>query len=157
MRWWVVLHVVIAFGFVAGLIGRNITLAKARATDDLGQVRALVGLATRFERLLVIPGSFAVLVAGLIAMVAQGRSLTGPRNGWLLVSLVLFVALFAFVPTVFLPRGKVFDAALEDATVKGTMTPELQRAFADPVVAFARNAELVVVVVIIALMVAKPF
>jgi len=50
-----------------------------------------------------------------------------------------------------------FDAALEDATAKGTMTPELQRAFADPVVAFARNAELVVVVVIIALMVAKPF
>ena len=28
MRWWVVLHVVIAFGFVAGLIGRDITLAK---------------------------------------------------------------------------------------------------------------------------------
>ena len=81
MRWWVVLHVVIAFGFVAGLIGRNITLAKARATDDLGQVGTLVGLATRFERLLVIPGSFAVLVSGLIAMVAQGRSLTGPRNG----------------------------------------------------------------------------
>jgi hypothetical protein len=67
------------------------------------------------------------------------------------------VALFAFVPTVFLPRGKVFEAALEDATAKGTMTPELQRAFADPVVAFARNAELVAVVVIIALMVAKPF
>ena len=38
MRWWVVLHVVIAFGFVAGLIGRNITLAKARSIDDLGQV-----------------------------------------------------------------------------------------------------------------------
>ena len=56
MRWWVVLHVVIAFGFVAGLIGRNITLAKARSTDDLGQVRVLVGLATRFEKLLVIPG-----------------------------------------------------------------------------------------------------
>ena len=106
MRWWVVLHVVIAFGFVAGLIGRDITLAKARSTDDLGQVGALVGLASRFEKLLVIPGSFAVLVAGLIAMVAQGRSLTGPRNGWLVVSLVLFVALFALVPTVFLPRAR---------------------------------------------------
>jgi hypothetical protein len=36
------------------------------------------------------------------------------------------------------------------------VTPELTQAFRDPAVAFARNAELVVVAVIIGLMVLKP-
>jgi hypothetical protein len=37
------------------------------------------------------------------------------------------------------------------------VTPELTQAFRDPAVAFARNAELVVVAVVIGLMVLKPF
>jgi hypothetical protein len=36
-RWVVLLHVAVAFWFVAGLIGRNLTLARARSTDQVGR------------------------------------------------------------------------------------------------------------------------
>jgi hypothetical protein len=156
-RWVVLLHVAVAFWFVAGLVGRNLTLARARASDLLGSAAALVELAGRFERLMVIPGSFAVLVLGLLAAWATDRPFTGPGNGWLLASLLLYVPLFAMVPLVFLPRGRVFDRALADARRQDAVTPDLARAFRDPVVAAARGLELVVVVVILTLMVVKPF
>ena len=86
-RWVVLVHVAVAFWFVAGLVGRDLTLARARASDQLGPAAALVELAGRFERLMVIPGSFAVLVLGLLAAWATDRPFTGPGNGWLLASL----------------------------------------------------------------------
>ena len=153
----VLLHVAVAFWFVAGLIGRNVALGRARFSDQLGVVAELVQLAGRFERLMVIPGSFAVLLLGLLAAWAQGRPLAGSGNGWLLASLILYVALMAQVPLVFRPRGRVFDRALEDAERLGRVTPALASAFRDPVVATARNLELVGVAVILALMVTKPF
>ena len=65
-RWVVLLHVAVAFWFVAGLIGRNLTLARARSRQQVRLVAELVGLAGRFERLMVVPGSFAVLLLGLV-------------------------------------------------------------------------------------------
>jgi hypothetical protein len=156
-RWVVLLHVAVAFWFVAGLIGRNLALARARSRRQVGLVEELVELAGGFERLMVIPGSFAVLLLGLLAAWAQGRPLAGAGNGWLLVSLLLYVPLFAMVPLVFLPRGRVFDRALADARERGAVTPALTSALRDPVVAAARTLELVVVAVILALMVVKPF
>jgi hypothetical protein len=153
----VLLHVAVAFWFVAGLIGRNVALGRARFGGQLEVVAELVQLAGRFERLMVIPGSFAVLLLGLLAAWAQGRPLAGSGNGWLLVSLILYVALMAQVPLVFRPRGRVFDRALEDAERQGRVTPALASAFRDPLVATARNLELVGVAVILALMVTKPF
>jgi hypothetical protein len=35
-EWVVLLHVAIAFWFVAGMLGRNVTMAKARSATDLG-------------------------------------------------------------------------------------------------------------------------
>jgi hypothetical protein len=50
-----------------------------------------------------------------------------------------------------------FAAALADATERGIVTPELRAAFADRLVAAARTYEVVVIVVVVALMVLKPF
>jgi uncharacterized membrane protein len=104
-RWVELLHVGVAFWFVAGLLGRNLTLSRARASERLESVVDLVGLARRFDRLLVIPGSAAVVLLGLLTALAQHRPLAGPGNGWLLASLLLAVALFALVPLVFVPRA----------------------------------------------------
>jgi uncharacterized membrane protein len=100
--------------------------------------------------------SIAVLVFGLLAMVAGDLSV-GSDNGWLAASLALYVALGLLVPIVFLPRGRVFDAALADARQRGEVTPALTEAFLDSAVSFARHAELIIVAVIIGLMVLKPF
>ena len=156
-EWVVLFHVAVAFWFVGGLIGRNVTLAKARASTEIVVVGELTELAGRFERFMVIPGSAAVLVAGLLAVWVEDRPLAGPGNGWLLLSLVLYLTLIPLVPLVFLPRGRVFERALAEATERGEVTPELGVAFRDPAVAAARIYEVIVVALIILLMVVKPF
>ena len=157
MRWIVLLHVATAFGLIAGTVGRNLSLARARNSADIRVVVALVDLAGSFERWMVIPGSFAVLAAGVWAALAEGLSFTASGNRWLLISTVLFVALFLLVPAVFVPRGKVFDAALTEAKSQGVVTPALTEAFRDPAVTFARSAEAAIVAIIVVLMVVKPF
>ncbi|MGZ4132390.1 MAG: DUF2269 family protein [Actinomycetota bacterium] len=154
---WKLLHVLSGFWFVAGLVGRTATIGQARRESDVGRIEALMGAAGRFEKLMVIPGSAAVLVLGLVTMVAQGRSLLGEGERWLLTALVLYLAVMALVPTILLPRGKAFEVAFEEAKGAGEVTPALTAAFADPMVALARRAELVLVAVVIGLMVLKPF
>jgi hypothetical protein len=64
-----------------------------------------VDLSGRFERLMVIPGSFGVVAAGLLAW-AEGQPLAGTDDWWLLTSLILFVGLGVLVPTVFPPEAR---------------------------------------------------
>lgn len=154
MDWVVLLHVLTAFAFVAGLVGRDVAIAQARRSNDLASITTLLVVANRFDSIVKV-GSIAVLVFGVIAMVVGDLSLAD--NGWLVASIALFVAVGLLVPTVFLPRGKVFERALADARRRGDVTPELTAAFRDRAVSLARNAELVIVVVIIGLMVLKPF
>ena len=66
------------------------------------------------------------------------------------------MSLGLLVPTIFLPRGRRFGAALEHTRAVGTVTPELRAAFADPVVAAAHTYEALAVAIIVALMVLKP-
>lgn len=155
MEWWVLLHVATAFWFVAGLAGRDVSMTRASRATDIASVQAITGVAGVFDRFFVVPGSIAVLVAGLIAMVATDTTL-GDQT-WLLIALILFLTMIPLVPLVFLPRRKVFDAALGEAVAAGAVTPGLRAAFADPVVAGARWYERIVVAVVIVLMVTKPF
>jgi len=152
----VFLHVVAAVAFIAGLIGRGIVLARARRATEIGQIDTLVAVAGPFERIVIV-GSIAVLVLGLLAMWARHVPFFEDGFWWLPVSLLLFLSILPLVPLVFLPRGKVFEAALDDARERGEVTPELGAAFADPAVAFARRYEAAAVAVILALMVLKPF
>lgn len=155
MEWWVLVHVATAFWFVAGLAGRDVSMRRAARAADIASVEAIAGVAGVFDRFFVVPGSIAVLVAGLIAMVATHLTLGGQT--WLLVALVLFLTMIPLVPLVFLPRGKVFDEALAEAVAAGAVTPGLRAALADGAVNAARWYERIVVAVIIVLMVTKPF
>src|SRR6478672_7834725 len=155
MEWWVLLHVATAFWFVAGLAGRDVSITRAARATDIASVQALIGAADVFDRFFVIPGSIAVLVAGLIAMAATHLRLADET--WLLVALILLLSIIPLVPLVFLPRGKVFEAALGDAVTVGEVTPALRAAFADRAVAGARWYERIVIAVVIILMVTKPF
>jgi len=106
---------------------------------------------------MVQPGSFAVPLAGLAAAFAKGLPWTGSGNWWLLTSLVLFLSLAPMIPLIYLPRGRIFEAALVSARESGEVTPELRAAFGDSLVSFARIYELAVVGIVLALMVTKPF
>jgi hypothetical protein len=151
------LHVASAFWFVTGLIGRDIVLARARRSTDLVKVRTFLEASDPFERFMVIPGSAAVLVLGVLTWWAEKLPLWSTGTKWLPVSLLVFATSMPLVPLVFLPRAKGFEAALASAVETGGVTPELTAAFRDPIVAGARWYELAVVAVVVLLMVTKPF
>lgn len=155
------LHVLVGFALVTGIVGRDVTLRRAARATDLGAIHALLDVAGVFERVFVRPASALVLVFGLGTAWLQGTpilgTLAGGSSNWLLVSLLLFVGIALLVPLVFLPRGRAFEAALADANARGHVTPALSAAFRDPAVERARLAEAIGLLVVIALMVLKPF
>lgn len=153
-------HALTGAVFLGALIGRWIVLGLAERADSIGGMQVLTRAARPFERL-VIWTSALVLVLGVVAAIGQGRPFLGPLQGapvdWLFVSLVLFLSVLPLVRLVFLPRGRVFDVAMEDAVTRGELTGELVRAWRDPVVRAAHLYELGVVTLVFVLMVLKPF
>ena len=150
------IHVGIAFAFVAGLIGRWVLLTRAARADDPETAFELSEAAGPFEWL-VIRGGPAILIAGLLTAWAQGYPWLGLTTGWMLASLVLLLSPLPFVPLVFIPRGERFAEEMAAARTQGVMTPGLRAAFADPMVALARRWEFGSVSLVVALMVLKPF
>jgi len=155
MTFWLLCHIASAFWFVAGLAGRDVTLVRARAASAIGTIKALCDTAGVFDRVMVIPGSIAVLVFGLLAAFTGHWSFAD--NEWLLAALILYLSSIPLVPLVFLPKGKVFETAMAEAVSAGEPTPALRDALADRAVWAARWYERAVVAVIVVIMVTKPF
>ena len=65
------LHVVAAFWYVTGLIGRDGVLGGARRSDDLDRVRTLLDASGPFDRAMVIPGSIGVVILGVLTWWAE--------------------------------------------------------------------------------------
>ena len=155
------LHLSSAIVFVGGLFARQAVRSLTHRSSDIGAIITLTQAAGTVERLMVIPGNILAIVFGvLLAILTRSPllgSIQGPYRNWLLVSILILAALLPLVPFVFLPRGKVFEAALREATAKGSLTPELRNQMADPVVRWAHRAEMVGVTLIVVLMVFKPF
>jgi hypothetical protein len=125
-------------------------------------IRALLQASDFFERWAVIPVSLLVLVFGLVITWMQKWPLFGFLQGaasnWLLVSTVLFIGLSVFIaPLRLIDRRRKRARALEQSLAQGVITPELTAALHDRVVNRFRTVELSLLVVIIVLMVTKPF
>ena len=155
------LHVFSAIWFAGGLFARQRVRQVARKAEDVQLFANLSQAAGRIESAMVIPGSMAVFVIGVILALIAGYPILGFLQGasqnWLLVANILLITAMGLVPTVFLPRGKKFEPVLQGALAKGRVTPELRLAMDDPVVKLAHLYEQVAVIVVVALMVLKPF
>lgn len=155
-------HVLAAFWFVGGLIGRDFAFWQAGHAANVQAVQALLHISDFFERYAVIPVSMVVFVFGLIVTFLQKWPLLGFLQGshvnWLLVSFILYLGIsLAIGPLKLVPRRKQRARALEEALTQGRITSELMAALHDKVVVQFRMVELGIVIVIIILMVAKPF
>jgi hypothetical protein len=155
------LHVFTAFWFITGIVGRQLTRNQARRAADIHDFITLSDLAARFEQLMVIPGNLTVIILGVVVALLGKWPILGFLQGasqnWLLVSNLFLIAGFFLVPLVFLPRGKLFAATLLDAQKVNRITPELTTALDDPIVRLAHWGELILIGLVIALMVLKPF
>jgi hypothetical protein len=151
------IHVLVGFGLVAGLIGRWALQRRASRAQDPATAFEIVEAAPMFEKLVVLGGP-ALIVAGLASAAAKGYPFLGLTTGWLLLALILSLAFpFVLAPLVYIPASRRISAALADARARGTWTSELAAAFADPRLKVARGYEAAATTAIIALMVLKPF
>jgi predicted integral membrane protein DUF2269 len=154
-------HVLSVFWLVAGIVGRDACWWHARRSADLATLRTIAALAGFFDRRAVQPSTFAVLVTGLAAAGLRGLSLFGFLRGegaaWPLAALLIYLSIIPVIVLVFLPKGRVYRAALAEAESRGELTPRLRAAIADPLVMAARGYEFAMIVVLVFLMVARPF
>ena len=156
------LHVLAAFWLISGVVGRGLAFWQAGRSKDVHAVHALLQISEFFERYAVIPISVAVLVFGLIVTWMQKWPLFGflqrsPSN-WLLVSFILFVGISALIgPLGLAARRKERERALKEALAQESITLRLLAALHDNVVIRFRIVEFIVLVLIIVLMVTKPF
>lgn len=155
------LHVITAFWFIAGLFGRTVVMWQASKNTDISMVKLLVKVSSYFEFWMVRPGSLAVLGFGLVTAWLQRwpllGSLQGIQSNWLLLSTLLYLSGIPIIAFVFIPRGKLFDKVLNAALEQGSVTTDLTAAFHDRAVGIAHAYELITTVIIILLMVMKPF
>jgi len=156
------MHVLAAFWMVSGVVGRDLAFWWAGRATHVQAVHALLRASDFFERYAVIPVSMAVLLFGLIVTWMQKWPLFGFMQGsptnWLLVSFILFVGMSAFIaPLGLVARRRERTRAVEEALAQGTITPALTASLNDRVVNRFRTVELVLTVLIIILMVTKPF
>jgi uncharacterized membrane protein len=155
------LHVLAAFWFIAGILGRQLVRSLARGRDDVHEVASLSATAGKFELLMVIPGNLVVIVLGIVLAWVGGWPifgfLQGAKSNWLLVSNLILLGGIFLVPMIYLPKGKVFDRVLQDALSTGEITPKLKAVLDDRVVKWAHRVESAGMLAIIVLMVLKPF
>ena len=156
------LHVLAAFWMISGVVGRGLAFWQAGKARDVRAVQALLQISEFFERYAVIPLSMAVFLFGLIVTWMRKWPLFGFLQGsssnWLLVSLILFISISAIIaPLGLVARRKERDRALEEALAQGTITLRLLAALNDKIVIRFRIVEFIILVIIISLMVTKPF
>lgn len=155
-----VVHALAGVWLTAALIGRWVTLGQAARADDVAGLHGVLRVSARFERGVIL-SSMAVLLLGIGTAIAQGRPFLGPLQGapvdWLFVSLLVYLSIAPLVPLIFLPRARVFAAALDEASARGAVTDRLRAALRDRVVFVAHVYELAAVLVVFVLMITKPF
>jgi len=146
---------------IGGMFARQLVRGFAQRSADIKTVASLTPVALRIDRTMVIPWSNMILVMGIILALVQQWPifgfLQGATQNWLLVSNILLIIMLALIPTVFIPHNKKVEALLQAALAEGRITPELSAALNDKKNQVAHHAEEIIVLVIAALMVLKPF
>jgi uncharacterized membrane protein len=164
MNWYLIvkyLHILAVAITIGGMFARQLVRGYAKRSSDLKMVASLTPVAIRIDRTMVIPWSTMILVMGIILALMQQWPifgfLQGASQNWLLVSNVLLVIMLALIPAVFIPHNKKVESLLQTAQAEGRVTPELSAALNDKTNQLAHHAEEIIILVIAALMVLKPF
>ncbi len=157
------LHILAAFALVGGEIGRMMAFERAKKATDIKVVAEMMQLFTFFTTKLVSTGGMVTVLLGLITAGMQGGAvlilgfLMGGQINWVLASLALYIIIMVMVFTIAVPRGKAIGAAIGGAMGKGKITPELTAALNDQGLNANFIIQDVLILLIVVLMVLKPF
>ena len=157
------LHILAAFALVGGEIGRMIAFNRAKKATDIKVVAEMMQLFAFFTTKFVSLGGIVTVLLGLITAGKEGGAvlilgfLMGGQINWVLAALVLYIIIMVMVFTIAVPRGKAIGAAIGSAMGQGKITPELTAAINDKTLNTAMIVQDVLILLIIVLMVLKPF
>ena len=155
------LHIVAVIFMIGGIFARQLVRGVARKSDDVKLVASFTQLARRLDSIMVIPGSTATLVLGVLLALIAGFPIFGFVQGatanWLLVSNILLVIVIILVSGVFIPYNKKLALIMQAAVADGRVTSELRAALDTKTQAIAHYFEEIAVLIIAALMTLKPF
>src|SRR5262245_43110366 len=102
----VVVHVLTVLWLVAGVVGRDFCWALAARVKDLDSLRIIAETAGGFERAMVRPATFVVLLTGLFAAWQRGWPILGFLQGggenWVLAALLVYLSIVPVIVFVFL-------------------------------------------------------
>lgn len=164
MNWYLIirfLHILSAIAFIGGILARQLLRSFAEKADDMGNFVALSQAVGRIETFMVIPGNLGVILFGvMLALITDTPILgffQGASKNWLLATIILLVLDVLTIPLIFVQRSKGFDLVLKDAVAHGQMTPQLRAELDNKTIQFMYLAQVILPVVIVVLMVFKPF
>ncbi len=161
MTWYLLLklaHVLCVVVCVSGIIGRSLVRLRIPGATTIQTLQELMALVGRFDEWLVIRGSQATLVSGLLlGWIGGWHYIVANHPTWIFLSLLLFLSLLPLAFLIFLPRGKAFGKVFQVAVAEGRITSELRAALADPAVRAATIYGFIMVGLVLYLMVVKPF
>lgn len=164
MNWYLIvkfLHILAVAITTGGMFARQLVRSFVTKSDDVKTVASLTQVVLRIDRTMVIPWSSAMLVFGIILSIMMKWPIFGFLQGadknWLLVSIILLIFMQVLIPSAFLPHNKKVAALLQTALAEGRVTPELSAVLADQKNKAAHYTEEVIILVVAALMVLKPF
>ena len=164
MNWYLLLrflHILSSIIFIGGIFARQAVRARGKKSTNIRELDTYFAAAGQIEKLMVIPGNMAVIFFGILLAILMKAPifgfLQGASQNWLLATNLMLVAGGLMVPMIFVPRGKIYDRLLQEALARDEITQELRAHLDDGVVKTAHFLEMFLVVVIVILMVFKPF
>lgn len=150
MSFYQVLVFIHIFSAIIGMGPGFILTTVVKSGDNMTELRHSYAIRHRLHIYVMIGGTL-LLVTGLL-MGWMNPSLF--QMGWYVTSLVLFLAALAIGPIMLTPRSKPIKTLL--ATHKGEEVPEEYRRLSKELF-FYENVENIIFMIIIALMITKPF
>ena len=155
------LHIMSSIMLVGGIFARQIVRTYAKRSSDVKVISELYNAAGRIETVMIRPFTLFVVLFGAIyaAMIKAPvfGFLQGASQNWLLATNLMVLLIPFPIIFFFIPRGKIFEPIMQDALAKGQVTPELQEQLHDPAMKRMHLLEMAGVVIVVILMVFKPF
>ena len=164
MNWYLILlflHIVSAIVLIGGILARQLVRSVAEKSPDVHNFATLSRAAGRIENLMVIPGNLAVIIFGVFLALITGAPifgfLQGSSQNWLLVSNILLLVGLVTVPLVFAHAAGVSTSHCKTPWCRAngplTCMPRWTTSWSRVV----HLGEIILVLVVVYLMVFKPF
>lgn len=155
------LHILAGFALVGGEIGRGLAFRRAKQATDVKIVAEMLQLSNFMTSKLVSMGGGLTVLLGLVTAWVQGWPILGFLQGgatnWVLAALALYIVIMLMVALLFIPRGKAIGQTIGPAMAEGKITPALTTALNDNILNKGFIVQDVLILLIIILMVLKPF